>query len=115
MDGYVRNMLQYGIEGEHYTLNEDGQAVVLKDTYAGIAYTQGNYFLLNTREDQPLDLWEQYKKFNDAAIPSKALYFDADTSQISAEIEAVRKVSEKFYPALLLTYVFGFLISWQFL
>ncbi len=100
-DKDVRNMLQYGIEGEHYTLNEDGQAVVLKDTYAGIAYTQGNYFLLNTREDQPLDLWEQYKKFNDAAIPSKALYFDADTSQISAEIEAVRKVSEKFYPAVM--------------
>lgn len=100
-DKDVRNMLNFGIEGEHYSLNEDGQAVLEKDTYAGVTYTQGNYFLLYTREDQPEDLWEQYQKFNDSAIPSQVLFFEADLSSIEEEIEAARQVSEKYYPALM--------------
>lgn len=100
-DADVRNMLSYGIEGEHYILNEDGQAEVQKDTYAGVSYTQGNYFLLYTRKDQPIDLWEKYKEFNDSALLSETLFFEMDTSEIEDEIKAVRKVSEKFYPALM--------------
>lgn len=100
-DKDVRNMLNYGIEGEHYSLNEDGQVVLKKDTYSGIAYTQGNYFLLYTREDQPKDLWEQFQKFNESAIPSQVLLFEPDLSSIEDEIEAVRKVSERYYPALM--------------
>ena len=100
-DEEVRNLLAYGIEGEHYTLTGDGQAEVQKDTYAGINYTQGNYFLLHTRTDQPLDLWEKFREFNDSAIPSETLFFEMDTSEIEEEIAAVRKVAEKFYPALM--------------
>lgn len=100
-DADVRNMLLYGIEGEHYMLNEDGQVSVLKDTYAGVSYTQGNYFLLYTRSDQPLNLWNKYKEFNDSAVPSETLFFEMDTSPIEEEIAAVREASEKFYPALM--------------
>ena len=100
-DSEVRNMLQYGIEGEHYTLNQEGQVIIQKDTYAGVTYTQGNYFLLNTRVGQPVNLWDQYKKFNDSAVPSPTLCFEMDLSGIEEEIQAVRKVSEKFYPALM--------------
>lgn len=100
-DSEVRNMMQFGVEGEHYQLNEKGQVEILKDTYAGIAYTQGNYFILNTRTDQPEDLWETYQKFNDSAVPSNILYFEPDLSGIEDEIALVRKVSEKYYPALM--------------
>ena len=100
-DPDVRNMLNFGVEGEHYSLDENGQAVIKKDTYAGVTYTQGNYFLLYTREDQPEDLWEKYREFNESAIPSQVLFFEADLSGIEDEIEAVRKVSERYYPALM--------------
>lgn len=100
-DKEVRNILQFGLEGVHYKMDENGQAEVLKDTYAGVAYTQGNYFLLNTRSDQPIDLWEKYQEFNDSARLSPLLGFEADDSSIQKEIQEVRQVSEKFYPALM--------------
>lgn len=100
-DREVRNMMQYGIEGEHYQLDEKGRVEILKDTYAGVAYTQGNYFILNTRTDQPEDIWEKYQEFNDSAVPSNILYFEPDLSGLEDEIAQVRKVSEKYYPALM--------------
>lgn len=100
-DKDVRNMLQYGIEGEHYTKGQDGRIEIKKDTYSGVAYTQGNYFILDVRNDQPKDLWEKYREFNNSAKPSQTLYFKADTSSVEEEVRAVRKVSEKFYPALM--------------
>lgn len=100
-DREVRNMMQYGIEREHYRLNEKGRVEILKDTYAGVAYTQGNYFILNTRTDQPEDIWEKYQEFNDSAVPSNILYFEPDLSGLEEEIAQVRKVSEKYYPALM--------------
>ena len=100
-DADVRNLLAYGIEGENYTLSDNGQVKMQKDSYTGVDYTQGNYFLLRTRTDQPTDLWDKFQEFNDSAVRSETLFFEPDISKIENEIKAVRKVAEKFYPALM--------------
>ena len=61
-DPEIRNLFNYGIEGVHYTLDEQGQVVpntdkdshgdLLPDApasrYSGVQYTQGNWFILKT-------------------------------------------------------------------
>ncbi len=100
-DKEVRNLLQHGIEGEHYKRNAQGQVVMLKETYMGVAYTQGNLFLLDTKEGWPIDLPEKYREFNERAVPSPLIDAELDLSEIEEEISAVRAVSEKYCPALM--------------
>lgn len=100
-DPEIRNMMNYGIEGEHYILDANEQVVQLNDRYTGVQYTQGNWFLLNTRQGEPRDKWEIYQQFNDHVVASKILGFQADTSNLESEIIAVNKVWEKYYSGLM--------------
>ena len=100
-DEEVRNLLQFGMEGVHYQLTEQGQVHKISDRYAGIAYTQGNWFLLKTTEGDPLDKWDQFKAFNQTAVRSELLGFSPDYSRISAQFDAVSAVCKQFCPALM--------------
>lgn len=42
-DPEVRNLLNYGIEGVHYTLTEEDQVQRISNAYRGVPYTQGNW------------------------------------------------------------------------
>lgn len=100
-DPEVRNLINYGIENVHYTLNSAGQVVKMGSAYTGIQYTQGNWFILKTAVGDPADKWEKYKQFNHSAIKSEMLGFTADTSRISSEIAAITQVWMKYYPCLM--------------
>ena len=100
-DATIRNTINYGIEGEHYILDANEQVVTMNDRYAGIQYTQGNWFILNTRQGEPKDKWEIYQEFNDEVVASKILGFQADTSELGAEMKAVKRVWEKYYSGLM--------------
>lgn len=100
-DPEVRNLLNYGIEGTHYRLTANDQVQKISDAYAGVGYTQGNWFILKTTVGDPQDKWEKYKAFNKAAEKSEMLGFTADTSRLSTQLFAVRQVWEKYYPCLM--------------
>lgn len=106
-DEKLMNLYVYGIEGQHYTL-ENGTTVkfpegIKSDTekdYQGYAYTQGNRFLLHVPANSPETIWEDYKKFNEEAFTSPALGFVFDISELSAEIAAMNNVYKEYMPAL---------------
>lgn len=100
-DPEIRNLINYGIEGVHYKLNPDKQVEKLNDGYAGVQYTQGNWFILNTVIGDPKDKWDKYREFNKTAVKSEMLGFTADTSKISYQLAAVTQVWEKYYPGLM--------------
>lgn len=102
-DADVRNLLNYGIEGRHYTLTPSGQVSIISDRYTGVSYTQGNWFILRTTVDDPPDKWDLYRQFNSAAVQSKLLGFTPDTRDagVSALITAVSRVNDKYFPALM--------------
>lgn len=104
-DAQVRNLLAYGIEDKHYSLDDNGQ-VVISDTegYTGVQYTQGNWFILKTlggTEPEPLDKWEKYQAYNSVAIKSNILGFIPDLSALEAQRNAVAQVWDIYYPALM--------------
>jgi len=114
-DPELRNLINYGIEGVHYTLDENGQ-VLLKSSgdsggvqgaaagYEGVQYTQGNWFILKTiggEYPDPLDKWDQYRAANAEYVKSKLFGFTPDLAGMSIQIDNIRTVWEKYYPGLL--------------
>lgn len=116
-DPDLRNLFQYGIEGVHYTLDQNGQVVLssIKDSqgnplpkanggYTGIQYTQGNWFILSTlggSYPDPLNKWEQFRSYNSKVVESKVLGFTPDLSEISEQIDNIEIVWRKYYPSLM--------------
>ena len=100
-DPDVRNLLNYGIEGEHYTLTDAGQVHTISDAYAGVAYTQGNWFILRTREGENPNRWEIFKEFNDSAQESMLLGFVPDYSGYTLQFDKIARIYERYYSALI--------------
>lgn len=104
-DPEVRNLLNFGIEGIHYTLSEAGQVLFAKDLgYSGVQYTQGNWFILRTQggaNPEPLDKWEQYKRYNEEAVVSDTLGFTPDLSPYAGELAQIANVFNQYYPSLM--------------
>ena len=117
-DPEIRNLFNYGIEGVHYTLDEQGQVVLITDndnngepisdapasSYSGVQYTQGNWFILNTMggdNPEPLDKWEQFREYNAEVVNSTVLGFTPDLSTLTAQIDNIEIVWQKFYSSLM--------------
>lgn len=113
-DPEIRNLFNYGIEGVHYTLDAKGQVVPItsKDKdgadassrYAGVQYTQGNWFILNTMGGDypdPVDKWEQFRQYNAGVVKSAVLGFTPDLSKMTAQTDNIEMVWQKYYPSLM--------------
>ncbi|QHT63675.1 ABC transporter substrate-binding protein [Paenibacillus lycopersici] len=116
-DPEVRNLFNFGIEGVHYTLDAKGQVVPIppKDnqgnpipdaspSYAGVQYTQGNWFILKTMGGQypdPLDKWDQFRASNKQAVKSNTLGFTPDLSRMPIQMENIQMVWNKYFPSLM--------------
>ena len=100
-DPDIRNLLNYGVEGIHYELNGDGQVRYLTDAYRGVAYTQGNWFILKTVAGENPEKWKVYRVFNDIAIESPLLGFIPDLSGFTAECDNVSQVCRRYENALM--------------
>ncbi len=116
-DPEVRNLFNFGIEGMHYTLDSNGQVVPNppKDTngdpipdaqpsYAGVQYTQGNWFILKTMGGEfpdPLDKWNQFRTSNREAVDSSTLGFTPDLSRMPIQMQNIQMVWEKYFSSLM--------------
>ncbi|MCJ8010831.1 ABC transporter substrate-binding protein [Paenibacillus sp. KQZ6P-2] len=116
-DPEVRNLFNYGIEGVHYTLDHNGQVVPIRPKdkngdpipdappdYAGVQYTQGNWFILKTMGGDvpdPLNKWDQFRISNSSVIKSSVLGFTPDLSQMPIQLQNIQMIWEKYYPSLM--------------
>lgn len=97
-DEYIRNLLNYGIEGTHYESVNDKQ-IKLTDKasdYSVGYYTLGNLFITKVLDNEPETKWDEFQEFNDAAKESTVLGFKFDTSKVTNEIAAINNVLEEF-------------------
>lgn len=116
-DPELRNLINYGIQGVHYNLDDNGQVVLITDQdkngnsipdsspgYTGIQYTQGNWFILNTMggdSPEPLDKWDQFRVANAHAVKSSVLGFTPDLSMMPIQIQNIEMVWQKYYSSLM--------------
>ncbi|MBE6684673.1 MAG: hypothetical protein E7592_03365 [Ruminococcaceae bacterium] len=116
-DAKLRNILQYGVEGVDYTINEDTGVLTrsAETLYKMDIEKTGNCFIAHPEEGLPADYWENAKNQNNDALINPLLGFDFNsifqeydtdldynlwsylmqyTAQISAEIEACEDIEQ---------------------
>lgn len=100
-----RNMWRYGLEGAHYTKNEDGTVTKTKegiDNYSVWPYTQGSYALSAVEASPfpsvPADpnmwnvVWDGYKN----AVTSAALGFAFNYTSVQPQVNACSAIYDNY-------------------
>ena len=94
------NLFCWGIEGKHYTKNEDGTVKFVEGSgYSDMsrnAWAYGNQFNSYVLEGQPADVWEATEKMNTEAFKSPALGFVADLSGLTTEVANIANVFAEY-------------------
>ncbi|MGL5021614.1 MAG: extracellular solute-binding protein [Mycoplasmatales bacterium] len=96
-DPKIRNTMAYGVEGTHYTL-EDDQVKISKtgvDNYSVGIYEQGNYMIMKTTVGTDKNSWDLIKKANEEKINSPALGFVPDYKEFSDVITNFASLMEQ--------------------
>ncbi len=96
-----RNLLQYGIEGTNYRIDEvTGKLERLNRNYMMNIYTTGNTFIAYPEEDMPLDAWDKAMATNSSTLISPYLGFEFETEENATLIANVKKLSEDLFKRL---------------
>lgn len=118
-DEYLRNLLNYGIEGVHYEkvepTAEEKEAAKGKDyvydykikvdeikskDYSVPYWVQGGLFNTYVLENEPLDKWATFKEFNDSSVEVPSFGFDFNTEPVQTQVAGFRNVLDEFGKAL---------------
>ena len=103
----LRNILQYGVEGEHYNIDENTgvlSRIPLNskgEVYAMDINKTGNCFVAHAEEGNPANYWEIYKIQNGEAVINPLLGFDfatylensSGTTMSRSELENIQKAN----------------------
>ena len=118
-DAYLRNLLNYGIEGTHWTKVEvdpeeakaaEGKPYVYdckvkldpersKD-YSVPYWVQGGLFNTYVLENEPIDKRAIFKEFNDSSEEAPSFGFDFDLTPVSTQVAGFRNVLDEFGKSL---------------
>jgi len=102
-DKTLRNMFSFGIEGIHYTKVSDN-VIKMTDskgyTSAGNGWRFGDQFKDYLMDNEDPNKWENFKKFNDSAVPLNSLGFTFKKDAVEAEVAACKSVVQNYYKQL---------------
>ena len=98
-DATLSNLINYGIEGKHYTKIDDNTITIPDDTsytLQGYQWMQGNVFLNYLTEGESPDKVEALKAFNAEAKKPIDYGFKFDNTAVEAEIAACQTVKSEY-------------------
>ncbi|MFX3632289.1 MAG: ABC transporter substrate-binding protein [Candidatus Pristimantibacillus sp.] len=102
-DKYLNNLLNFGIEGEHFTKVSDEIIKAndnTKNYNPGAAWMLGSQFLNYVWDTEDPNKWANYKAFNEGGKISPGLGFVFDGESVKAEIGAIVNVDKQYRTAL---------------
>ena len=95
-DKVLRNMFNFGIEGIHYKVNEDGritQTAAGQDKFnLGSGWRYGDQFKDLLLDNEDLQKWQKFLDYNKAGIVEKSLGFVFDKTPVETQISACKTV-----------------------
>ena len=96
----LQTILNYGVEGADYVVNEEGFLTYPEDTtdiyHPNVAAFMQNEFITPVWEGNEATIWEDTKAMNDNATRSLAMGFSFDRTNVSAEYTALNNVYEEY-------------------
>jgi len=101
-DKYLNNLINFGIEGIHFTRN--GDIISRTDQSAnysiGATWMLGNQFLNYIWDSEAPDKWEQFKNFNQGAHYSPAFGFTCDIEPVKSQVSVLKNIYKEYVPGL---------------
>lgn len=104
----VMNLLNWGVEGEDYVVNEDGlldypegKDASTVGYHLGAGWILPNQFVCTPWMTDGADIYEKIIAYNDSSIISKAMGFTFDPAPVADEVAAITNVRAKYYKALI--------------
>lgn len=104
----VMNLLNWGVEGEDYVINEDGLLDYPegKDAssvgyHLGAGWILPNQFVCTPWVTDGADIYDKIIAYNDSSVISKAMGFTFDPAPVADEVAAIANVRAKYYKALI--------------
>jgi putative aldouronate transport system substrate-binding protein len=108
----LANLLSWGIEDQHYKVEEDGLITYADGVDASTSgwnhtmqWLMPNQYITHVWTGNAPDLWEQTDTFNKEAKQSSAIGFSFDTTNVATEITSVSNVYQEFQKSLEFGYV----------
>lgn len=98
-DKYVNNLVNFGIEGKHYTKTSDNYIDVVEDSgysYVGLQWKFGNMFLNYLLPNEQPDKFEKLAEYNQSGEPMPTLGFSFDAEPVKIESSACLNVIDEF-------------------
>jgi len=98
-DKTLNNLINYGVEGKHYTKVSDNVIRITENTpytLQGYQWMNGNVFLNYLTESEAPDKMEKLKEFNAEAKKPMDYGFKFDKTNVEMEIAAVRTVMSEY-------------------
>lgn len=97
------DLINWGIQGEDWVLTEDNLAAYPDGVDASsvsyhndMGYIYPNQFAGHAWEGNPVDIWDQYKKYNNDMMTSKAYGFTFDSTPVATEEAQLASVYEQY-------------------
>ena len=107
-DTEIMNLLNWGVEGEDYIVNEDGlldypegKDASTVGYHLGAGWILPNQFVCTPWVTDGADVYDKVIEYNKTARISKALGFTFDPEPVADEIAATSNVRNKYYKALI--------------
>ena len=97
-DPYVMTLLNYGVEGIHYNLNEKGEVefTEARGTYSPWTNGVGNVTLLPPQKGQGADFQQRFAEFYGSSKKLPIYGFTFDSKPVETEVAAVANVKEAY-------------------
>ncbi|TCL58045.1 carbohydrate ABC transporter substrate-binding protein (CUT1 family) [Kineothrix alysoides] len=102
-DPYLMTLLEYGVEGTHYNLNDDGLVVFTKehDNYQPWRNGMGNVTLLPPQEGEGKDFFTKvFIPYYEGAKAIPAFGYQFDPTSVETELATLANVGEQYALAL---------------
>lgn len=102
-DAELYNLLNFGLKDKHYKIDADGFKVAgdgQKGYNPNVPWMFATNYLAYVDKGMPKTVWEDTKKFNNDAVPSKLLGFSFDAEPVKAEIGKTSAVFDEYYRAI---------------
>ena len=98
-DATVRNLLQYGIEGENYYVDDSGVLHRYNDTYMMDVNKTGNVFMAHPEEGKPSNYWKAGVQQNEDArvLPVVGFKLEADAAVDTKHLKAAQNLADAYF------------------
>lgn len=95
-DSKLADLYTFGIEGEDYTYDANGQVTQTSEKYNHSMWESANATIVTPLDNEPANKAELYDSFNGGAETSCAAGFRFDKTNVDAQLTACKNVNEQY-------------------